>query len=124
METQEYKVGQRIWFAEEKRPYRIRACDGRFLICTKPFNLRKDTMLYTIVDLKEEIRGTDGYSIGPYDYRSDEDCEAVLKELQEGARRREYNRSVYNIPGAVLEDIGSGHISYRNRIDLNITKVK
>lgn len=124
MNTQEYKKGQRIWFAEEKRPYRIRVCDGRFLICTKPFNLRRDTYMYTIVDLKEGIRGTDGYSLGPYDYRSDEDCEAFLKELQERARIDEMNTIAFGQPDGVIYDIGAGHISYRNRIELNITKVK
>ena len=63
-----FNKGQKIWFAEEKRPYTIRACNERYLICTKPFNLQPKTVMYTIVDLEEEIRGTDGYSIGPYDY--------------------------------------------------------
>ena len=63
-----YNKGQKIWFAEEKCPYTIRACNERYLICTKPY--RPKTVMYTIVDLEEEIRGTDGYSIGPYDYYS------------------------------------------------------
>ena len=40
-------VGSRIWFKEEKRPYKVRAADGRFLVCTKPFKPRK-TVLYCI----------------------------------------------------------------------------
>lgn len=115
--------GQKIYFAEEKRPYTVRACDGRFFICTKPYNLRKDTVLYTIVDLQEGIRGTDGYSIGPYSYESDEDCEAFLKELQEGEKIREKNKIAFNQPDGIIENIGAWHISYRNRIELNITKI-
>ena len=119
----EYKKGQKIYFAEEKRPYTIRACNDRFLICTKPYNLRPETVMYTIVDLEEGIRGTDGYSIGPYSYYTDEDCEDFLKELQEGLKISEKNMLAFKDPDGVIEDIGSGHISYRNRIDLNIVKV-
>ena len=117
------RVGQKVYFAEEKRPYTIKACDDRFLICTKPYNLRKNTVLYTIVDIVEGIRGTDGYSLGPYDYTTTEDCEAFLKELQEGEKIRERNKIAFNQPDGIIEDIGAGHISYRNRIGLNITKI-
>ena len=111
-----YNKGQKIWFAEEKRPYTIRACNERYLICTKPY--RPKTVIYTIVDLEEEIRGTDGYSIGPYDYYSQEDCDAYLKELEEGMEREKDN------DGFIIQDLGSAHVSYRNRIELNIIKVK
>ena len=97
-----YSKGQKIWFEEEKHPYTIRACDDRYLVCTKPFNLRKKTVMYTMVDLHENIRGTDGYAIGPYDYYNQADCDSYLKELQNGE----------------IE------ISSRNRISLNIKKVK
>lgn len=80
----DYNVGDLIRFAEEKKPYRVRACDGRYLVCTKPFNLRPHTVQYTIVDLFEEIRGTDGYVFSPYDYYSDEDCNNYLSDLQHG----------------------------------------
>lgn len=111
----DYKVGDKIYFAEEKRPYTIRACDDRFLICTKPFNLIPKTVEYTIVDLVEEVRGTDGYAIGPYDYYEDEDCEAYLKDLQESRK--------YEDEDGVIHCIEHAHISYRNRIPLNIVKV-
>ncbi len=97
-----YKKGDKIWFAEEKKPYTIRACDDRYLICTKPYNFKPQTVLYTIVDLKEQIRGTDGYCIGPYSYYDQEDCDDYLKELQ----------------------TNESHISYRNRIELNIVKIE
>ena len=111
-----YNKRQKIWFAEENRPYTIRACNERYLICTKPYCHK--TVMYTIVDLEEEIRGTDGYSIGPYDYYSQEDCDAYLKELEEGMKREKDN------DGFIIQDLGSAHVSYRNRIKLNITKVK
>lgn len=111
-----YNVGDKVFFAEEKRPYTIRACNERFLICTKPFNLAH-TVLYTIADLKEGIRGTDGYSMGPYSYQSDEDCRAFLAELIQGAAIDERNEK-----SEIIEDIGSGHISYYNRIPLVIVR--
>lgn len=93
-------AGQRIWFEEEKFGYTIRACSKRYLVCTKPFNLRKNTVLYTVVDLEEKIRSTDGYVFSPYDYVSDEDCKALIEDLENGHR-----------------------ISHRNAISLKIKKV-
>ena len=74
--------------------------------------------MYTIVDLEEEIRGTDGYSIGPYVYYSQEDYDAYLKELEERVKREKENDSI------IIQDLSSAHVSYRNRIELNIIKVK
>lgn len=96
-----YKPGQKIYFEEEKKPYKIRACDERYLVCTKPYNFKKETVIYTMVDLQEGIRGTDGYSLGCYSYYPQEDCDNYLKELENGE----------------IE------ISRRNRIKLNIVKV-
>lgn len=109
-----YKVGDKIYFAEEKKPYTVRACDSRYLICTKPYNFRPKTVIYTIVDLKEGIRGADGYSLGGYDYYSDEDCNSFLKELQDA--------DLMETVDGVIVDRGGAHISYRNRIELNIVK--
>ena len=109
-----YNVGDKIRFAEERNAYTVRACDDRYLICTKPFNIFPNTVVYTIVDLKEGIRGTDGYSIGPYSYYSDEDCNAFLKELQEA------DALCSEAKDDVIIDIDAAHISYRNRIKLNI----
>lgn len=98
-----YKVGDKIKFAEDKQRYTIQACDERFLICTKPFNPKK-TVLYTIVDLKENIRGPDNlvFCMG---YETREDCEENLKRLQEGAPDDVY---------------GEMKVSHRQRIELNI----
>ena len=111
-----WKVGDKIYSAEEKKPYAVRACDSRYLICTKPFNLRPRTVIYTIVGLKAGIRGTDGYSFSPYDYYSNEDCQNFLKELQDAAK------APLESEDGVIYDVGSAHISYRNRIKLNIIK--
>lgn len=80
-----WKPGDRLWFGGEKRAYTVQACDSRYLICTKPFNLQH-TVLYTIVDLNEGIRGADNYWKwgGHVNYATREGCEEALKELRSG----------------------------------------
>ena len=122
MITRKYNVGDRIWFAEEKKPYVVKACDDRFLVCTKPYNFKPKKVLYTIVDLKEGIRGTDNYSICPYDYYYPKDCQGLLFELQETAKKEK----TYVIDGqeVVVSCFEGTQISHRNRIELNIVKVR
>ena len=93
------KTGDRIKFAAEKQPYRVRVADARFAVCTKPFNLRK-TVLYTIVDLEQGVRGADDriFSEG---YETDEEIAQALKRLQ----------------------AGEIEVSRRNRVDLDIERV-
>jgi len=78
----DYKVGDKIKFTSEKQRYTIRACDERYLICTKPFNARK-TFLYTIVDLKEKKRSSDNWYC-KYDYTSETEALKGLEELNKG----------------------------------------
>lgn len=61
------KIGDKIKFKNEKQRYTVKAKSERFLICTKPFNLRK-TCLYSIIDLNRLIRGTNNLIFNPYDY--------------------------------------------------------
>lgn len=77
-----FKVGNKVHFEGERNAYTIRACDSRYLICTKPFNPRK-TVLYTIVDLLEKVRGTENlvFCMG---FETDEDCQEALQRLQSG----------------------------------------
>lgn len=80
--TKEIKVGSRIWFAEEKKPYKVRAFNDRFIVCTKPANLHK-TYYYTVVDLERDIRGTE--TIGwCRDFEQDEDCWDSIADLAKG----------------------------------------
>jgi hypothetical protein len=97
-----FKPGMKIWFKEEKRSYTIRACNERYLVCTKPYNFRKETVIYSMVDLWEGIRGRDGYVFSPYSYYTQEDCDAYLKELING----------------------EASVSRRGCLDVHIVKVK
>lgn len=84
------KVGDKVYVPTDKRPYRVKARDERYIICTKPFNARH-TVLYFIIDLVEKWRGPDNM-IFCHGYETDEDCKERLKELQNGtievSRRR------------------------------------
>lgn len=86
-------VGQKIWFNNEKRPYTVRACDERFVVCTKPFNPQR-TVLYTIIDLEQNIRGTENliFCMG---FESDEDCQEALERLQTKETEVSHRNQVY-----------------------------
>ncbi|MCK5616321.1 hypothetical protein KAR91_81415 [Candidatus Pacearchaeota archaeon] len=77
--------GDKIKFTEEKQAYTIQAKNKRFLVCTKPFNPRK-TVLYTIVDLVEKIRGTEDliFCMG---FETVILCEEALKRIVSGESR-------------------------------------
>lgn len=75
-------VGDKVFVPKEKKPYRVRVRDDRYIICTKPFN-PKHTVLYFIVDLKRKMRGPDD-RIFCSGYETDEHCAERLKELQDG----------------------------------------
>lgn len=76
------KVGDKVYIPNEKRPYRVRARDDRYIICTKPFN-PQNTLFYFIIDLVDKWRAPDD-RIFCSGYETDEDCNERLKELQEG----------------------------------------
>jgi hypothetical protein len=93
-------VGDRVWFHEEKAPYRVRAVtsDGRYAICTKPFNPKR-TVLYTVIDWHRERRGADNYyGLG---YETPEQIANALDYFERG----------------------KAELSRRNSITLNIVRV-
>lgn len=94
------ECGYKVFFESEKRPYTVRAYDERYVICTKPFNPKR-TVLYTILDLKQQVRGTNNLVFNSYNYAIQEDIERCLKDLQ----------------------CGMIEVSHRNRIALDIKQV-
>lgn len=89
-----YKVGDRIKFPEEKRAYKIRACNERFIIATKPYNPKK-TFLYTIVDLKHLVRGADNYKC-LYNYINEKEAKRALTHLMKSKSDRDFCVSFRN----------------------------
>ena len=73
-------IGDKVYFARDVRPYTVKAVGKQFAICTKPFNL-KGTVLYTIIDFEEDIRGPNDGIFNVYDYTVQEDIDACLADL-------------------------------------------
>jgi hypothetical protein len=92
-------VGDRVKFEREKQRYTVQAASERFAVCTKPFNARK-TVIYTIVDFKRNVRGTENliFCMG---FEDQQHCQDALQRLE----------------------AGESEVSYRNFIDLNIERV-
>lgn len=76
------KVGDRLYVPNEVKPYTVRARDERYIIATKPFNL-KHTVLYFIIDLVKDVRGPDNM-IFCFGYETDKAISERLQELNNG----------------------------------------
>ncbi|MFD9964866.1 hypothetical protein [Amycolatopsis sp. NPDC058986] len=70
--------GDAIRFSDERRSYTVRAVsdDGRWVACTKPFPAQ-DTVLYTVCDFQENLRGHDNFLLG-LGYETDGECRAAI----------------------------------------------
>ena len=83
-------IGEKVFISGHKRPFKVKARDERYIICTKPFNPQR-TVQYFIIDLIEKWRAPDNM-IFCFGYETDEDCRERLKQLQDGtielSRRR------------------------------------
>ena len=88
----------KIKFEWERSRFTIRASNACFAVCTYP---HKDTVMYTIVDIKEKIRGTENLIFWLW-AESDEDCINMLQRLT----------------------IGESRISERNFVELKIKQLK
>ena len=95
-----FERGQKVYIEPEKRPYKVRTHDDRFVICTKPFNLQK-TVLYFIIDKKREVRGAENLIFG-MGFETDKQCEEALERLQQG----------------------KSEVSYRNVVKLDIVRIE
>lgn len=84
--------GDKVYLPEESRPYRVQCRDDRYIICTKPFNL-KHTVFYFIIDLERQVRGPDN-AVFCFGYETPEQCAERLSELQSGRIEVSYRRSV------------------------------
>lgn len=92
------KIGDKVYLPGKKRPYRVRARDERFIICTQPYN-PKHTVMYFIIDLYDKVRGTDN-CVFCNGYVTDEQCLERLDELQSGQIEVSYrNRVALDIEG-------------------------
>ncbi|GAA4879494.1 hypothetical protein GCM10023310_69580 [Paenibacillus vulneris] len=96
------KVGDKVYFKTDKRPYTVKACNELFVICTKPFNLQH-TCIYTIIDWKKGKRNRNNMVFNPYDYTKQSDIDECLQDLSD--------------PNHVCE------ISHRGAVNIDIVRV-
>lgn len=118
--TYALKVGDKVKFREERQPYTVQACDARFAVCTKPFNPRR-TVLYSIIDFKENVRGTENLLFG-MGAETREQCEEMLDRLNGRDPFRAKHRALAveaGVDPALVEAIRT-EVSHRNRIALDI----
>lgn len=127
-------IGAFVTFAEDKKPYRIRARSGRFIVCTRPYS-KKKTVYYTVIDLVEGIRGPENLVFG-MGAESDDDCWNMVDRLDGRDNNHPKGRDAVERPlieaelkKAKLEDIGfqqsfRSEVTYRNRIPLDVVKVR
>ena len=85
-------IGDKVYVPGYKRPFKVRARDDRYIICTKPFN-PKHTVIYFIVDLVKKRRAPDNM-IFCSGYDTDEDCQERLQELQNGTIELSIRRGI------------------------------
>jgi hypothetical protein len=75
-------VGMKIKFSKEKQKYTVQASNRFYSVCTKPFNAKK-TVLYTIIDWYNQLRGTEDVTFG-MGAETKEQCEEMLDRLTNG----------------------------------------
>lgn len=122
-------LGTRVWFVSEKTAYTVRARSSRYLVCTKPFNLRRTT-LYTIVDLDEQVRGPENLIFG-FGAETDDHCVQMIERLH-GIVRPFTASEVEQVKGLPRElralckpqYHGPTEVSHRNRVTLQVERVK
>ena len=107
------KINQTIKLVGENIPYKVRGVSVRYIVCTRKldkvedYNLlefevtrgcsnsvdeayekHKDHMVYTIIDLNENIRGTHNLVFNPYEFKEnekgDEDIQKLIDDLLKG----------------------------------------
>lgn len=89
-------VGDRLEFEGEHRRVRwtVRAVstDGRWVICTVPFNVRR-TVLYTVLDFDDGVRGPDDcWGLG---YETDEQIAEAMARFEAGKAQVSVRSDVY-----------------------------
>lgn len=104
---QYFKVNRKVKFQEESKPYKVMAVSENYAICSRKLNKRvdsdilydlvdngvylsfkeaynecKDSPIYTIVDFKNEIRGSDDLIFSMFDYFDKDDCNEAIQMLE------------------------------------------
>jgi hypothetical protein len=123
------QIGARVYFQEEKKPYTVRVRSERFLVCTKPFNPQR-TVLYTIIDLKENVRGPENLVFG-MGAETDEHCVSMVERLHGITKplTAKEEAEVMQLPRKLRKACKPTYspateVSHRHRIPLRVTRVE
>lgn len=105
--------GTKLWLSEkresERTSWMVRASNIAFSVCTKPLNMitrlgggkyrHTKTVLYTVIDWRENVRGTENLIFG-MGAETISQCEEMLERLTDG----------------------ESEVSHRNRVSLEVIK--
>ena len=50
------EVGDKVYVPNEKKPYKVRARDDRYIICTKPYNPQHTVLYLSLIHISEPTR--------------------------------------------------------------------
>ena len=95
--------GQKIYFTNEKIPYKVMSVSDRYAVVSRKLNKRQDADLlkhevemsafcsfteaynayknnpiYSIIDFKEQIRAPHNLIFGDFDYSKEKDCDRAI----------------------------------------------
>jgi hypothetical protein len=118
-----FSTGKKVYFTNEKLPYKVMAVSERYAVVSRPLNIREDAELlhhrvkmgayrsfteafehnkqspiYSLIDFKENIKAPDNLVFGIYDYSTEKGCKQVIKDLEKG----------------------EVELSHRNRVELSV----
>lgn len=107
-----FTVGKKVYFTNEKLPYKVMAVSGRYAVVSRPLNRREDAELlhrqvksgayctfkeafehnkqspvYSLIDFEENIKAPDNLVFNAYDYSKEEQCRKVIEHLENGIVR-------------------------------------
>ncbi|WP_130806492.1 hypothetical protein [Senegalia massiliensis] len=95
------QVGSLVAFDDEDLVFEVIAKDEKFAVCTNnDLGPTTDDTVYTIIDLKENIRGPHNIVFNSYDFTDVEDMNQMINDLNDS------NNTI--------------EISHRNRVELKV----
>lgn len=114
------ELNKKVFFNGEKLPMNVRAFNEMYAICSRPINRRedadmikrevemgaygtfteaweanKDNYIYSILDLKEMVKGSDNLVFGRYNYSIERDCKKALNALMKGGIEISHRNRAY-----------------------------
>lgn len=135
-----------VYFKEDSLPYEIKAIDDNYVVVSRTldfdedysilenkvemsaylnideaFNDLKDSPIYSIIDLKNSVRGSDNLVFGIIDYFDKDSCLECLKKLNNGGIGLSKRTTIpLNIDIRKTIEENSKNLSYEECIELSL----